>query len=242
MAIEGSLKCIKFLMCVFNFIFLLLGITLLIIGIVITAQFSDYIEVIGNGFNVTPIIIILLGVIISIISFFGCYGAMRENRCMMNFFAICVIIILVVQVVCVILAFVKKGEAEQSVDGVLGGVVKNYLANPTYRDFMDVTQRALKCCGAHGYADYQFVFPNETRVPDSCCDSTKPSCDTHFTADKPLIVADFYIQGCRMQLINYLQTRIVVVAVVAMVVCFIEILAIIFACCMARNIDHYEMV
>jgi len=214
----------------------------LIIGIVITAQFSDYMEVIGNGFNIAPILIILIGVIIAVISFFGCYGAMRENRCMMNFFAVCVFIILVTQIVCVILAFVKKGEVEHTVDGVLGGVVTNYLTNPTYTKFMDFTQQGLKCCGARNYIDYKSVYPNETRVPDSCCDTTKPTCDTHFNPLMPLIDHDFYTQGCRAQIINYLQTRIVVVAVVAMVVCFIEILAIIFACCMARNIDQYEMV
>jgi len=242
MAIEGSLKCIKFLMCVFNFIFLLLGITLLIIGIVITAQFSDYVEVFGNGFNVAPILIILIGVIIAVISFFGCYGAMRENRCMMNFFAICVFIILLAQIVCVILAFVKKGEVEDSVDVVLEGVVKNYLTNPTYRRFLDATQKGFKCCGARDYTDYTNVFPNATRVPDSCCEATKPNCDTHFNTLLPPTIHEFYTQGCQSQVINYLQTRIVVVAVVALVVCFIEILAIIFACCMARNIDQYEMV
>jgi len=148
----------------------------------------------------------------------------------------------VVQIVCVILAFVKKGEVEHSVDAVLGGVVKNYLGVKTYRDFMDVTQRGLKCCGAHGYADYTNVYPNETRVPDSCCDTTKPTCDPHFNPLMPLINHDFYTLGCQDRIVDYLKTRIVVVAVVAMVVCFIEILAIIFACCMARNIDQYEMV
>jgi len=240
MAIEGSLKCIKFLMCIFNILFLLLGIALVITGIVVTTQFSDYIEVLGSGYNVTPILIILLGVIIAVISFFGCYGAMRENKCMINFFAICVIVIFLVQAVCVILAFVKKGEVEKHVESVLRDVVRGYEESKAYHDFMDIVQRSLQCCGASNYTDYHhFNVYNETRVPLSCCLNGN-ICDPIYGPLHP--ANQFYETGCRAGLINYLQTRIGVVAGIAAAICFIQLLAIIFACCMVKNIDQYEMV
>lgn len=231
-------------MCIFNFIFLLLGLTLLIIGIVVTSQFSNYVGILNNGYNVAPIFIILLGIVIALISFFGCYGAMRENRCMINFFAVCIIVILVAQIICVILAFVKKGEVEKSVDIVLLQAVKNYLNDPINKDFVDFTQSNLACCGALNYTDYMGVYPNATRVPKSCCRpfGVDRPCDTSFRPILDILPHDFYEEGCRHKLVSYLSTRIVIVAVVALVVCFIELLAILFACALSRNIDQYEMV
>jgi CD63 antigen len=237
MAIEGGLKCIKLLMCIFNFIFLIFGITLVILGIVVTAQFSNYIQVIDNGFNVVPIIIILLGLVVSLIAFFGCYGAMKENKCLINLFAACIILILLGQVICVVLAYVKQADMDRAVDDVLDGIVKNYLENKSFKKFLDETQRLLKCCGARNYTDYSNVFPNATRVPDSCCkDPEAKKCDTHFN---PYLTSDvdFYHEGCRDKIISYIATRIEMVAVVALIVCFIEVLAFAFAFCMSRNID-----
>jgi len=240
MAIEGSLKCVKYIMFFFNLLFLVVGIGLVVLGIVIATEFSDYISVLGKGYNLTPILIVLLGLVIAIIAFFGCFGSMRENRCMINFFAIAVVFILVVQVIVVILAFVKRDDVENSVNSVLDDVVRGYNESVLYRDFMDVTQHKLHCCGANAYTDYYRlgVF-NSTRVPLSCC-LDQSHCDPTYMDG--IAINDFYTKGCKPKLVDFLKPRIALVAGVAVAVCVLQLLAIIFACCMVRNIDHYEMV
>lgn len=240
MAIEGSLRCVRFLMLVFNLIFLILGVSLFILGIVITSQFTDY-SALGHGFNVAPVIVILTGFIIAFISFFGCYGAYKENRCMINFFAICVFVIFVLQVACIIAAFVTKGKADVLVEEALVEIVKNYTKNASYKEFMDFCQDTLRCCGIQNYTNYEGVFTEGDRVPQSCCKDTT-NCTTSFDPKNPREKHDFFEEGCSSKVATFLKVRIEIVIVVAAVICFIELLAILFSCCMSRNIEKYEMV
>lgn len=241
MAIEGALKCVKFLMCLFNLIFLILGITLVIMGIVVSVQFNSYpSDIFQTNFLVAPIFILLLGVIISLISFFGCYGAMQESRCMIKFFSLCVFLVLLAQIACVIYAFTKKNEVEDAVRNVLNSVVQNYYENNAYKDFMDVTQETLNCCGVHSYMDYK-TLANVTEVPRSCC-TKGPAVATCNTTITPKPHPDINSIGCQDLIINFLKSHINVLAILALVVSFVELLAIIFGICLSRKVDQYEMV
>jgi len=161
---------------------------------------------------------------------------------MINFFAICVIILLVLQIVCVILGYVYQAQAESAVDKVVLDVVKGYNTSKTFREFMDTTQTDLHCCGGDNYTDYKTygVF-NTSHVPLSCCKVDRATCNTKIDTLFPT-VHDYYEEGCSRKVIDYLTARLGIVAGVAVAVCFIQLLAIIFACCLSKNIDSYQMV
>jgi CD63 antigen len=65
----------------FVFIFQISGIAILVVGALIQDYFN-YPNVIGGNFNIGPVLLIILGVIVFVVAFFGCCGAVKENHCM----------------------------------------------------------------------------------------------------------------------------------------------------------------
>ena len=93
---EGCLpKTVKFLLFIFNFLVFFLGIVTLGFGIWVLVNkpsflnlFEDAQEVLDNnnihteGFDISvyasaPIVLIIVAVIVSLIAFFGCFGALK---------------------------------------------------------------------------------------------------------------------------------------------------------------------
>jgi CD63 antigen len=50
---------------------------------VIQGVYSKYLDFLGNEFLSAPMLFIIVGVVIFLVAFFGCCGAIKENNCMM---------------------------------------------------------------------------------------------------------------------------------------------------------------
>uniref|UniRef100_A0A8C0GJD6 CD63 antigen n=1 Tax=Chelonoidis abingdonii TaxID=106734 RepID=A0A8C0GJD6_CHEAB len=82
MALEGGMKCVKFLVFFFNFLFWLCGVALIVIGILVQIDLNKTLVMSSASASGAPIVIIVVGVVIFFVSFFGCCGASKENYCM----------------------------------------------------------------------------------------------------------------------------------------------------------------
>ena len=58
------------------------GILLLSVGAVIQGLYASYSSLLDDGFFSVPALLIAVGAIVFIVSFFGCCGAVKENHCM----------------------------------------------------------------------------------------------------------------------------------------------------------------
>lgn len=64
------------------FVFQISGIAILAIGSVILISYNHYSAFVYSSYQSAPIVLIVVGVVVFIIAFFGCCGAVRENHCM----------------------------------------------------------------------------------------------------------------------------------------------------------------
>ncbi|VDO96625.1 unnamed protein product [Soboliphyme baturini] len=80
--VHGMMTLIKYALFLFNFVFWLCGLALIVPGALIQIKNSTYINFLGNSVLSAPIILIVSGCIVAILGFFGCCGAIRENYCM----------------------------------------------------------------------------------------------------------------------------------------------------------------
>lgn len=225
--IEGGAKCVKILLFIFNLIFFLVGLLLVIAGALIQTKFNEYVTVLGSSFSVAPFIIIGVGSFILVVAFFGCCGAFKEHVCMVQTFAAFLIIILIVEFAGAIAGFVLQSKILPIITKALTQALGAYNKNNAYKVAIDKIQQEFSCCGVNSTSDWN------GQIPPSCCAGNVTTCPQ----------AKAFTQGCLAGFQGFVNKNIGIVAGIAMGVCFIEILGIVFACCLASSIkNNYEAV
>ena len=79
----------------FNFVLVLTSVALIGIGAFIQINMTKYFDFLGNTYLNTSIILIIIGALMLMVSFFGCCGACQKNPCMMYTYGTMLTLILV---------------------------------------------------------------------------------------------------------------------------------------------------
>jgi CD63 antigen len=227
----------KYLLFVFNFVFFLSGIAVLTVGSYIKANEQDYVGLIGTNLFAVCILLIVIGILVTIIGFFGCCGAIRESKCMLYTYSGLLCLIFVMEFAGGIAAFVYREDISKNTSNNLKSSMKNYFTDDSIKKQWDNMQKDLSCCGADKPQDWFNVttFTNPDNVPSSCClpgVDCKP--DTHGLV--PYDDKTKYKNGCVPQINAQINHYAVIIGGVAIGIAFIQILGIVFACCLASAI------
>ncbi|XP_030052646.1 CD63 antigen [Microcaecilia unicolor] len=237
MAVEGGMKCVKFLVFFFNFLFWICGIALIAIGVYVQVQLNNSVIIKNASSSGAPIVIIVVGVVIFFVSFFGCCGAWKENYCMVTTFAILLTLIFLVEIAAAIAGYVFKDQVNSFFDASFKDGMSKYNATKDIEEALDDIQRSFNCCGAANYTDwYQYPpFSLSKSVPDSCCINETKDCGK--ASSSPI-----HPEGCVKKVNELIKKNVVIVAGVALGIAFFELLGIIFACCLMKGIrSGYEV-
>lgn len=245
------MKCVKYLLFLFNLIFFIAGLGLIILGAVVQTNFREYFAFFTSGTNLNSaaILLIVVGCIIFIIGFFGCCGAYKENYCMTMTFAVLLGIIFVLEIAAGITAYILRDQVRTILQDGMTKALVNYDRN-SYEGVTkawNVLQTNFKCCGVEDYQSWKnntLMNTNQT-VPRSCCinESDDPKvCNPYVlkpNADKSTI----YQNGCLAKFVHFAQQNVYIVGGVGIGLAFVQIIGIILACCLARTIKkEYEVV
>ncbi|XP_069133411.1 CD9 antigen-like [Argopecten irradians] len=226
MALGSCHTCIKYLMFAFNFLFWLLGCAILAVGIWILVgdSFSKYVDGAEEFafLHTGAYILIVVGVIIMVIGFLGCCGAIRESQVMLGLFFGFLFIIFAVLLGAGIWAVMAKDSLKQLVADVLQKKVNEACDNnQDSKNFMKMVQDEFECCGAtSGVSDY---------ITTSCV--INPNIFP--------CAADATMTGCNEKLQEFFSENLLIVAGVAIGIAFILILGMIFSmvlCCAIRDV------
>nr|XP_057930591.1 CD9 molecule a isoform X2 [Doryrhamphus excisus] len=152
----GGIKCIKYLLFIFNFFFWLAGTAVFAIGLWLRLdsktkglfEGSDSPYVFYSGVY----ILIGAGALMMVVGFLGCCGAIQESPCMLGLFFFFLLIIFAIEVAAGIWGFSNQSKV---VNDITNFYMKTYN---TYRDTGDerlretlrVIQTGLNCCGPTG--------------------------------------------------------------------------------------------
>ncbi|XP_067301925.1 CD63 antigen [Pseudorasbora parva] len=235
MAVEGGAKCVKYMLFFFNFIFWLCGLALIVLGIMVHQSFLN--TAIIKGYTGSPVVLIIVGVIIFFIAFFGCCGAWKENQCMVSMFAVILSIIVIVEIGTAITGYVFRGKIPGFLDERFKSMIAGYN-NTENRDTLDAIQKQFKCCGGNSSDDWLNFSSTKTSVPDSCCKNITNNCGVGAIHNSEKI----YIDGCQPILNQFLKKNLLWIAVGALVIAFVQISGIVLACILMRAIrSGYEV-
>ncbi|CAG4953458.1 unnamed protein product [Colias eurytheme] len=206
---------VKYILFFANLFFALAGLALVGLGIAVQLQVSEIVDAIESAnFQLAPITAIVLGVVVFLIAFFGCCGAIKENNCMLITYSIFMLVLMLAKLTLAILIFVNLDSYVQE--------IPRWLTDSFNKDrqaFQGI-ERTFKCCGPQGAASYM-----NFSLPDTCC------------ASLPCTALNAY-SGCSNAVEDFFQTFGVAIGAVAISVVSIELVAVIFALCLANHVRN----
>uniref|UniRef100_A0A672TBA3 CD81 protein-like n=1 Tax=Sinocyclocheilus grahami TaxID=75366 RepID=A0A672TBA3_SINGR len=113
--VEGGMKCVKYLLFVFNFIFWLMGSLVLAVGLWLRLD-PNTVSLLGEGgpdtFFIGVYILIAAGGLVMLVGFFGCCGAVRESQCLLGLFFACLLVIFGAEVAAGVFGFLSRDESD----------------------------------------------------------------------------------------------------------------------------------
>jgi len=225
---------LKTILVVFNLIFALVGLVLMGFGVFVQVEAKDYLNFLGNNYTNTPVFIIVLGAIIFVVAFFGCCGAIKENKCLMYTYGFLLFVILIAQIGAGIAAFLLKGDLNSAIETNMKEGMKNYGADgfEGVTVTWDTVQRGFDCCGVRKWEEWKNVTTTGLpagQVPESCCKVEEKGCGENPSAET---VND---KGCFDTFSKDFTDNLNYVGVTALCVAAAEVLIISLACCLGKK-------
>uniref|UniRef100_A0A023FMU7 Tetraspanin n=1 Tax=Amblyomma cajennense TaxID=34607 RepID=A0A023FMU7_AMBCJ len=221
-----GMSCIKNLLFIFNFFFAISGIVIIVCGGYSLHLFKKTGPVIGDDYVSAPVILIVVGSIVFLVAFLGCCGAMQESYCMLMLFSVFLFLILVAEIAAGALGFVYKGKVNNIAEKRFTDTLKDYERESKgkvkpVQEAWDFIQQQLKCCGVKGPRDWEQYAG--IQPPPSCCPSPGADCQT-------------FDKGCYDKVKEDISQYAVYVGIAGIGIGLIEIIGIIFSCCLANQV------
>ncbi|KAI3380797.1 hypothetical protein SNEBB_007556 [Seison nebaliae] len=259
--IQQSSRCslfIKYLVFFFNVLFWFVGLSLIIIGIWAWSEKDVLGKVhrLSNGVFLDPVtILIIVGIIVFIVGFAGCLGALRENICLLSTFSGILAFIFIAQVAGGIFLLMNRTRFVDEMKKVLKKTIIGYRVDIDLQNLLDWVQYTwLGCCGIDGYNDWEaniyFNCSSEKvgsidacGVPFSCCVKHVPinkrcGADVRRFGKKAIPKNLIHTEGCIKTGEAWIEKNILMISVVIVVIAVVEILAICFAQNLRNDILH----
>lgn len=244
---ETSMKCVKYLLFIFNLIFAITGLALIIIGAIIQGLYSQYLDFLGDQFFNAPILLVVVGCLIFIVTFFGCCGAIKEHYCMTMTFSLLLMLVFLLEFGAGIAAYMLRSDVDTIIDGNMIKTMLNY--GETNYDGVtrtwNMVQHELKCCGAEDYMDWKNTTfgRNGDSVPESCCITDAEGCGVGILATPDEAGTRIYTQGCKDGFEKIIEGNVAYIGSIGIGVALIQVIGVICSCCLARTIkNEYETV
>ncbi|NXC69875.1 TSN1 protein, partial [Anhinga anhinga] len=220
----GCFTFIKVMMILFNLAIFLGGGTLLGVGIWVTVDGDSFLDIFGtlssSVLQVTNVsyFLIVIGSILLVIGFLGCYGAQKDSKCLLMMFFSVVLIIFIAEVAAAVVALVYTGLAETLLTAVVTPLLKEkYGQDDSLTQIWNVTMNKVHCCGLNNYTDFQGSpwYIKHGSYPAPCCKDQQPCNDT--------LAAKMEVSGCFSQILEEIRTNAGVVGGVAAGIAALEI-------------------
>ena len=223
---EKSTYCVKYFMFFMNVLFWVISCLILAIAVYAMLEKQDIYGQISRLATDPAALLLAIGLIIFVISFAGCLGALRENKCLLKFYAGLLALMLLLEIAAAILGYVYSGKVKNEMHNTFTMMIDNYLDDPDLQLVIDSVQKELKCCGSEKYTDwerniyYNCSSPAVERcgVPYSCCIADEVNSQCGFGAlrlKESAVVNVIYTQGCLKGVEDWFRSNLVLMASIA---------------------------
>ncbi|XP_028178630.1 CD63 antigen-like isoform X2 [Ostrinia furnacalis] len=240
---EYNMKSIRFLLLTITAMFVVIGIMMIVLGISVYGHyhsFTFFYDSVKSGRFMTPsVMCVFIGFVLLVVSTFGFMGSLKLSTCMVNFYALILLKILIVKLAIVILAFTTGSSALM---GYIDIPVAQYPVDREIQTEIDALQAGIGCCGSNSFLDYigmEFTDSHNTSVVTTEVDGDIVSMvvpRTCCAGNSQAICNRLRATGCKQAIANAISQNAAVLGVLGLSVMFILVLGITFALLLARCI------
>ncbi|GFQ71703.1 CD151 antigen [Trichonephila clavata] len=212
MMVEGCAKGVKYGLFVANAVILIGGIVVFSVGIWTLSDRSFMERLLGSDLYVSSAsILIATGIIVTIISFLGFLGAIKEIKCMLLTFFIILFMIFITMLVGGILGYVFRSEVDDRMYTEMLMTIKLYQNDSQVTDAWDAVQSIFQCCGMSMDKDPGFEvwskrnahFGGVYKIPATCCktkdDGLRDRCQKDPNENNA------YLEGCYEKMKDFVE-------------------------------------
>uniref|UniRef100_A0A665T4B2 Tetraspanin-2-like n=1 Tax=Echeneis naucrates TaxID=173247 RepID=A0A665T4B2_ECHNA len=148
--VQGGMKCVKYLLFVFNFIFWLAGLLVLAVGLWLRFD-PETVDLLMDddapeSFFIAVYILLGAGGLMMIVGFFGCFGAVRESQCLLASFFACLMIIFGAEIAAGVFGFINKEKIVEEVQKFYSTSFAD-SSNSNSTAIALIYHKTLNCCG-----------------------------------------------------------------------------------------------
>ncbi|GFQ90475.1 CD9 antigen [Trichonephila clavata] len=261
MALSCGAKCAKGVLISFNLIFWLSGCALIAFGIFILIEEEKstlfrLFQVDENYAHLQYLAFAFIGIggLVFIVGFFGCCGAMQENKCMLVAYFIFLFIILGCELAVGVLAVVFQEKGTSELEEKFKETLKTkYGLDQPITQAIDLAQTKFECCGVRDGSDYadsswRRKLNDEKNVSPTCCVLRNAGQPGAYLDPQPLnesmcqkeqdgMNMRFRHQtGCKIKLEEYLKEESMLFLGLGCIVSALEIFGMIFSVCLCKEI------
>lgn len=208
---QGCLKCLKYTMCVANFLCFVCGVVVLSFGVYLMVNFNFSALTPSLASLNIPSMLLISGIIITCVSFLGFLGALKENRCLLLTFFLVIFLLMVLELAAACLMLVYEAEIGKIVTEDLNNGLQNARNVSEKMSDWGTVQETFQCCGVHNASDWGHNTPN------TCCET--PPCNP----------SNSYKEGCMDKLKKWFEENFLTTGISVIVICIIEVLGMCFA-------------
>ncbi|GLH01736.1 Tetraspanin [Gryllus bimaculatus] len=205
-----------------SLLFWLSGLLIVIVGAVVFAAIDDYRTFMESRVLGPPIVLIVAGLIIFVIAFLGCWGALQESCNMLIAYAVLLLLIFIIELAVGITAAVVRDDFGDTMEMEMKKSMERYKDEEVQRVAWDTLQEKFECCGVHKVDDWEGVIKPGIAAPSSCCVEKGEICVNTSRLG-------MYQLGCYSKLEEKVQSSVICLAGIGIGIAFIELAGIILA-------------
>ncbi|XP_053709555.1 tetraspanin-33 isoform X1 [Synchiropus splendidus] len=218
---------IKYCLFIFCYVFWVLSAVFIAVGIY--AKVAKEKDVVDTLTMDPALLLIVIGSVMFLITFFGCFGALRNITCLLKMFLGILTVILLLQITAGVVGYLFTDMVMERTEKLMMKAIIQYREDRDLENAIDFIQKKFQCCGVESYKDWSrnvYFDCSDTNpsleacgVPFSCCTevlnqtvlNTMCGYGTQKLEERPAS-QDIFTIGCLEKIILWCKNHLLLVA------------------------------
>ncbi|XP_044730906.1 CD151 antigen-like [Chrysoperla carnea] len=234
-----SVNFLKYVLHLYNMVFVITGAIVLGIGIWTILEKHQYISLLSSGtYAAAAYIFVAAGSLVLIVALLGCCSVLKENRPLLISYIFLLLFIFLLEAMVGIMSYIYREQLNAELEQTLNTTfLESYAIDPHRTKAIDLMQQEYKCCGAIRFEDWEYsqaFKENKTKypTPDSCCKTPSLNCG------RSISPSNIFYNGCLNRLTSEMRQHLSILSAVGLGICVVQIFGINLACSLHLKLRH----